>query len=124
MKGDYLYIDIAKCTLTNNTFLPSSYTVSESDFESTDFAQLASDRKADGSLPDINFMKLKPTSQFYSLKIGYQFKYGDVTGINSIESEKSSHHSVYDNKYYNIMGVNVKNPVKGLFIYNGKKIIK
>ena len=124
VKGDYLYIDIAKCTLTNNTFLPSSYTVSESDFESTDFAQLASDRKADGSLPDINFMKLKPTSQFYSLKIGYQFKYGDVTGINSIESEKSSHHSAYDNKYYNIMGMNVKNPVKGLFIYNGKKIIK
>ena len=123
-KGDYLYISTAKCTLLNNSFLPTSYNVSASDFESTDYTQLAAPRQADGSLPEITFLKLKPTSEFYSAKMGYQFHYGDVTGINDMVIPTFSRTTVYDNKYYNLMGVQFDHPDKGVFIFNGKKIVK
>ena len=123
-KGDYLYISTAKCTLLNNSFLPTSYNVSASDFESTDYTQLAASRQADGSLPEITFLKLKPTSEFYSAKMGYQFHYGEVTGINDVVIPTFSRTTVYDNKYYNLMGIQIDRPGKGVFIFNGKKIMK
>jgi hypothetical protein len=54
-------IDIAKCDLSHNYFdLP--VTVNSSDFVSLDFNLLTKPRKTDGSLPDIDFMKLVPDS--------------------------------------------------------------
>lgn len=41
----------------------------------------------------------------------------DATGIESIENAKS------DNAIYNLNGVRVDNPTKGIFIQNGKKVI-
>lgn len=48
-----------ECTIINNSFLPVDMTVGEDDFVSLDPAQLTLPRKADGSLPDIDFLKLK-----------------------------------------------------------------
>jgi hypothetical protein len=50
-------IDKPRCTLVNNSFEPKM-TFSNSDFVSLDEAELVAPRKADGSLPDIGFMKL------------------------------------------------------------------
>jgi hypothetical protein len=46
----------------NNSW-SSGFTVASSDFQSVDSAGLRAARKADGSLPDITFLHLKPTSK-------------------------------------------------------------
>ncbi len=45
--------------------------VKRSDFVSLDASQLMRQRKADGSLPDIDFMKLKKSSKLLEAGIGY-----------------------------------------------------
>lgn len=42
----------------------------------------------------------------------------EVTGIKELETKK-----VNNNKYYNLQGIEVAHPVKGIYIHNGKKII-
>lgn len=42
----------------------------------------------------------------------------ETTGIKELETEK-----MYNNKYYNLQGIEVAHPVKGIYIHNGKKII-
>ena len=42
----------------------------------------------------------------------------ETTGIKELETEK-----VNNNKYYNLQGIEVAHPVKGIYIHNGKKII-
>ena len=68
-------IDMAKCTLSNNYF-DMNLQATEADFISLDESLLTAPRKADGSLPDIDFMKLKPGSQFVDKgkDIGFPFK--------------------------------------------------
>ena len=70
--GDCANYDPDKCTLTNNTY-PGNVSLTDADFESLDASQLLLPRKADGSLPDITFLRLKPDSKAYSARIGYQF---------------------------------------------------
>ena len=41
-----------------------------------------------------------------------------TTGITVINVKKA------DNTYYNLQGMKVENPSKGIYIYNGKKVIK
>lgn len=41
-----------------------------------------------------------------------------TTGIKELETEKMN-----NNKYYNLQGIEVAHPVKGIFIHNGKKVI-
>ena len=43
---------------------------------------------------------------------------GETTGISVVDIKKN------DNTYYNLQGMKVENPSKGIYIYNGKKIIK
>ena len=62
-----------ECMIINNSFLPVDMTVGEDDFVSLDPAQLTLPRKADGSLPDIDFLKLKRNSKLYDAGIGFQF---------------------------------------------------
>jgi len=64
--------DLPKCVFKNNTF-DMNLTFSDSDFITLDESVLISPRKADGSLPETGFMKIKPTSKlFVVLKgIGY-----------------------------------------------------
>lgn len=42
----------------------------------------------------------------------------ETTGIKELETKK-----VNNNKYYNLQGIEVAHPVKGIYIHNGKKII-
>ena len=42
----------------------------------------------------------------------------ETTGISIVDIKKN------DNTYYNLQGMKVENPSKGIYIYNGKKIIK
>jgi len=72
---DIQHIDSTKCDVTFNSFtLPVK--VSKSDFKSLDQSQLTAPRKADGSLPDIDFMKLKNGSKLIDkgVNIGFPFK--------------------------------------------------
>jgi hypothetical protein len=55
----------------NNSFLPVEMNVTEGDFVSLDESQLMWPRKADGSLPDIDFLKLKKSSLLYDAGLGY-----------------------------------------------------
>ena len=120
-KGNYAYISTNRCTLTNNTFLSGNHTISLSDFESTDYTQLISKRKTDGSVPDLTFLKLKEISDLYSANIGYQFKYDKTTGTEAIVLPLSEFDAVKNTKYYLQNGV--KFSIKGIYIYNGNKIL-
>ena len=42
----------------------------------------------------------------------------ETTGIKELETEKMN-----NNKYYNLQGIEVAHPVKGIYIHNGKKVI-
>jgi len=117
----YRLIDKTTCTLVNNTFLPTSISLSASDFESLDASQLSLPRKADGSLPDITFLKLKSTSKAYAQQIGYQFDDDVALGIETITVSGEGCRN--DNVYYNLMGQPVENPVSGIYILNGRKVV-
>jgi hypothetical protein len=60
--ADTKWIDMEKCTLENNSFF-SNLSVKKSDFESLDEKELTAPRKADGSLPDIRFLRLNNSSK-------------------------------------------------------------
>lgn len=64
-------INMSECEYINNSFLPLELTVTDDDFISLDASQLTLPRKADGSLPDINFLRLKVSSKLYNAGIGY-----------------------------------------------------
>ena len=42
----------------------------------------------------------------------------EVTGIKELETE-----NLNNDKYYNLQGIEVAYPVKGIYIHNGKKVI-
>lgn len=69
---DITMIDETQCIIENNTFLPG-FTVLSTDFYSLDASLLKASRKADGSLPDIDFLKPKPRTAAYEHKAGYTF---------------------------------------------------
>lgn len=79
-------IDETLSQITNNSFLSAGMEVTADDFISLDESQLMWPRQADGSLPDIDFLKLKTTSPFYAAGMGYFYtKPGDVTSYEWIE---------------------------------------
>ena len=49
-------------------------------------------------------------------------KYPVVTGIQEIKGDAAS--KLNDDKWYNLMGVEVTSPSKGVFIHKGKKVVK
>ncbi|APZ46070.1 hypothetical protein BW723_07065 [Polaribacter reichenbachii] len=79
-------IDKPRCTLNNNYFdLP--VTVNSSDFLSTDVNELITARKPDGSLPDINFLKLSPSSDLIDAGYDNGFTYnGSAPDLGAFES--------------------------------------
>lgn len=123
VSGDYANINTTACTLTNNTFLPNVYAVSSSDFESIDGLQLAAVRKADGSLPDITFLSIVASSKLYDAKMGYQFDRGETAGIQNVMGSEALASPSSDNRIYNLMGMVVEMPVRGIYIYHGRKIL-
>lgn len=64
-------VDVNKCIISNNSFLPKMINVSENDFVNLDETQLKLPRNTDGSLPDIGFLKLREISELYKAGIGY-----------------------------------------------------
>ncbi|MCM1020713.1 MAG: right-handed parallel beta-helix repeat-containing protein [Muribaculum sp.] len=113
-------LDQSLSTATNNTFMPEM-TLTDTDFESLDANQLLLPRKADGSLPEITFMRLKTTSAAYKAGMGYQFPYNNQTsGIEKLEVDVISH-SI--SPYFNLQGISVNKPKKGLYVHNGKKVL-
>ncbi len=57
-RGEYTMIDPSQCTVEGNTFLPDM-ALTDSSFVSVDPALLYSQRQKDGSLPDIDFLRLR-----------------------------------------------------------------
>ena len=64
VRGEIINYDSTRCIIDHNSFLNSGVTSSADDFLSLDTAQLTAPRQADGSLPMVNFMRLKPASKF------------------------------------------------------------
>lgn len=113
-------VDISQCVLTDNTFLPD-VPLSANDFESLDGSQLLRERKADGSLPDITFLKLKPSSAAYGIKAGWQFPYdGTTSGLHHAAHESSASFSC---PTYDLRGIPAAFGAQSLFILNGRKFI-
>ena len=114
--ADYVNISETLCTLENNTFLPT-ITLAVSDFESLDGTQLKADRKPDGSLPEITFLKLKPSSKAYGQNIGYQFDYEAVaSGIRSVRTAGDA------DTVYTLEGLRAENPKpQGIYVRGAKK---
>jgi hypothetical protein len=81
-------IDMAKCTLSNNYF-DMNLEATNADFISLDESLLIAPRKADGSLPDTDFMKLKTGSQFIDKgkDIAFPFK-GKAPDLGAFEWNK------------------------------------
>ena len=116
-------IDINQCTILGNSF---SYinqtwineTLNDDDFYSLSLDELTAARNTDGSLPTINFMRLKDESK--------NFGYGtfnpdtSTTGIGS-----TIINSIHDGYYYTLDGKRQTHPLRNhIYIHNGKKIIK
>lgn len=79
-------LDVNKSDLANNYF-DLKLQATDDDFVSLDETLLTAPRNADGSLPDNNFMKLKPNSQFVDKgqDIGFPFK-GKAPDLGCFES--------------------------------------
>ena len=56
--------------IANNSFLPVDMAVTDDDFVSLDASQLALPRKSDGSLPYVEFLRLKTNSKLYNAGMG------------------------------------------------------
>ena len=79
-------VNQAVSQLSNNSFLPVNMEVTANDFLSLDEAQLLWPRLSDGSLPDIDFLKLKTSSVFYAAGMGYFYTpLGSIVSYDWIE---------------------------------------
>jgi hypothetical protein len=65
-------IDTARCVITRNSFAPVDLGITAEDFESVDAEELMAPRQADGSLPEIHFLKARRESPVYQLGLGYE----------------------------------------------------
>jgi hypothetical protein len=63
-------LDTARCVLSNNSFDPAAPEPTADDFVSVDAQQLMAPRQADGSLPEITFLRPRPESRLYRLGQG------------------------------------------------------
>ncbi|RXK61788.1 DUF1565 domain-containing protein [Lacibacter luteus] len=74
--NDITNYDPARCTIEYNSFLNNEIRISKEDFISLDTSLLTAPRKPDGSLPDIDFMRLKPGSVLIDkgVNVGLPFK--------------------------------------------------
>ena len=83
--SDTAYIDTAQNTLSHNSF-DLGINISDKDFVSLDQSQLTASRKADGSLPDIDFMRPASGSKLIDagVDIGFDF-FGKAPELGAIE---------------------------------------
>lgn len=81
-------VNTTSSTLVTNSFYPTDMNVSAGDFISLDAKQLTLPRKADGSLPDITFLKLRSDSKLIDkgTKLGYPYS-GNAPDMGCFELE-------------------------------------
>ncbi|SMO50796.1 Por secretion system C-terminal sorting domain-containing protein [Saccharicrinis carchari] len=98
---------------------PSTVTVSDNDFVSLDMSQLSRPRKADGSLPDITFMKPAPGSDLIDAgtDVGLPF-YGNAPDIGYAEYRPDNYQPLEitdysPNKTVDIVSVTYYSPEEG-----------
>ena len=74
--NDITNYDPSRNIIEHNSFLNKEITVTAGDFLSLDTALLTAPRKPDGSLPEIDFMKLKPKSNLINkgVNVGLPYK--------------------------------------------------
>ena len=63
-------VNQSECEIANNSFLPVDMAVTDDDFVSLDASQLTLPRKSDGSLPYVEFLRLKTNSKLYNAGMG------------------------------------------------------
>ncbi len=87
VSSDTAYIDTSQNTLSHNSF-DLGLNITDKDFVSLDVSQLMAPRKADGSLPDINFMRPASGSNLIDagVDIGFAFS-GSAPDIGALESD-------------------------------------
>lgn len=79
------YIDTAACVLENNSF-NLDVTITDKDFLSLDEELLMAPRQADGSLPEVDFMRLHPNSDLQDAGVDIGFTYaGDAPDLGAFE---------------------------------------
>ncbi len=85
-------VNMGTCVNTYNSFSPNSgVTVTADDFLSVDASLLIAPRQADGSLPDINFLKLKEGSDLIDKGMDLGFSYnGTAPDLGAFESDYST----------------------------------
>lgn len=133
-------ISIQDCTLSTNSFDPIPLvSVSADDFMSLDVNLLMSPRQADGSLPDINFMKLKADSDLIDAgsDIGLPFdgnapdighsEHLSLLSVSEVRSFKPLEITIYPNPFKAKMSIEfeLNHPKKieaSIYDINGKKV--
>lgn len=74
-EGIHVYqINESLCEISNNSFLPEEIKLSDTDFVSLNEELLTSERQADGSLPDIDFLCPTESSALTGNQMGYTFE--------------------------------------------------
>lgn len=117
------YIDRSSCTLENNSFTYSGTAwvndnLVNSDFYSLSQSELTAERNVDGSLPTINFMRLKDNSRDY----GYGSFTTDDTTPSAIQGVTIANPCEDDDSYYTLSGVKVSRPLRNhIYIHKGRK---
>ena len=141
-------VDASLCEIENNSFLPTSLSVSEEDFVSLDITQLTAERNADGSLPDIGFLKSKAGRKLAEAGMGYAIE-SSGTSIETVSSNTSDGELhivggkgcisiytsvprtvvIYDLTGKPVCSANAETPVfvtglaKGIYIVSGRKVV-
>ena len=100
-KDYYSYLGRTRNIVDHNTFLPvldggsaslnPTYTLTDADFLSVDTTGVSGLRQADGSLPDLNFLKLKSTSKLIDSGANVGILYnGSAPDLGAFESNSSA----------------------------------
>lgn len=115
-------IDISQCIIQDNSFTCTdnvweNETFNDSDFYSLNLKELTAARNTDGSLPTINFMRLKDESKDYGYGTLNPGSSSTGIGSNTIKQADNSY-------YYTLEGKRVAHPLRNhIYIHNGKKFI-
>lgn len=120
-KGGHLTnCDATLCTLENNSFAPTSISVTATMFVSTDAREFFLPRDTNGILPEISFMKAKRGSVLAIRQMGWAWEESDDNSISIIQSHKNT---TTDTTVYNLNGQRTATPSCGVYIRNGQKYL-
>lgn len=107
---------------TNNSWtINGGLNITPEDFYSLDMTQLTAPRKADGSLPDVTFMKPVPTSPLYKHDLGYLAdKKNPVSSLQRLVTVLTKDGWIDNHGISNSLQVKLKNHDLSAFIHEVK----